>query len=159
MAAKRKKSKKTHRRRRRMGAVSPALAQTGMLLAGAGAGAVIATFLNQAVKTGFTSLPPAAVGVGIAVVGGVLPLFIKTSPIIMGAAAGLAGMGIVFAVNESGALSLPGISGVPSGVPNARPAGYFNKSVGNAYSNFPGRQVGGNFSGNTKSAVAGILFN
>lgn len=159
MATKKRGRKKgsTHRRRRaRMHGVSPALAQTGMLLLGAAAGGILGTFVNQAVKGAFTSLPPAAIGIGMAAIGGILPMFVKPSPLVMGAAAGFAAVGIVFAANES-FISLPGIAGVPMGLPNARP-GYMNKAVGYAPGLLQQRQMG-SFSGNTRKAVAGILYN
>lgn len=161
MARKHKKKKggTSHRRRRSVGAVHPAIMQTGIMLAGAGVGAIAGVFAYQALKTSVTSAPPVALAGGIAIVGGLIPLFVKPSPFVMGAAAGMAGTGIVFAVNEAG-LSLPGISGTPMGVPSARP-GYVNTTVGYIDRGYPPRTVGGggNLSGNLQSVVAGILRN
>jgi hypothetical protein len=151
MATKKRKSKKrrvgSHRRRRRMGAVHPAIADAGMMLAGAGLGALSAVFINQAVKTSFTTAPGYVGGLVPAVMGAALPMFVKPSPFVLGAAAGAAGAGIIFIANET-FISLPGISGVP-----AMP-GYINKTIG-VYPNAP--RIGGSFSGNASKTIGKII--
>ena len=119
-----KKAKKhkvgTRRRRRRVSGVSPALMDAGLTLLGAGFGAVAEVFVNQLVKTNFPTAPTwigGGVGVGAGLAGVV---FSGKNPFFQGASIGMMGMGGVFAVNET-FVSLPGISGVPMGVPNARP--------------------------------------
>jgi len=148
--ARRKKAKKSHRRRgRRVSGVHPAIMQTGVMMLGAGLGAGAAVMAYQALKTSVTSVPPVALAGGIAAAGGALPLFLKPSPMVMGAAAGMAGMALVFACNEAG-LSLPGISGMPG-------TGFVNKVVGYP-GNYPKRSIG-NMSGNKQGVVAGIFSN
>lgn len=165
MARKKRSSKKRHHRRRggrRMSGVHPVVMQGLELLGGAALGATAGVFANQAIKTSVTSIPPVAIGLGIAAAGAAIPLFLKPNPFVMGLAAGMAGTGSVFAINEAG-LSLPGISGTPFGVPNARPTtGFLNRTVGyvNAGKYPPGRIGGrGNLSGNTASVVGRILNN
>lgn len=119
-----KKAKKhrvgTRRRRRRVSGVSPLLMDTGLTLIGAGLGAVGEIFVNQLVKTNAPSMP-AWLGGGLGIAAGVAGIvFSGKNPFFQGASIGLAGMGTVFVVNET-FLSLPGISGTPQGVPNARP--------------------------------------
>lgn len=148
----RKKKKKTHHRRRgrRVSGVHPAIMQTGIMLAGAGAGALTGVFAYQALKTSVTSAPAVALGLGIAAAGAAIPLFVKPSPFVMGAAAGMAGMGLVFTINEAG-LSLPGISGVGTG--------YVTKTVGYLNQNkYPPRMIGGagNLSGNGSRTIGKI---
>lgn len=91
-----------------------------MRLAGLLVGGVAEIFANQAIKTSFTTAPTwagGAVGV-IAALGGFI--FGGKSPFIQGAAAGAGALGLAFVLNET-FFSLPGISGTPQGVPNARP--------------------------------------
>jgi hypothetical protein len=114
-----------------MSGTNPLLMEVGMTFLGAGVGAVAEVFINQAVKTSFTTAPAytgGAVGV-VAGVGGLV--FGGKSPFIRGAAIGLMGMGTALVVNET-FLSLPGISGTPTGLPNARniPGSYLSKPVG-----------------------------
>lgn len=149
--ARRKKTKKSHRRKgRRVSGVHPAIMQTGMMMLGAGLGAGAAVMAYQALKTSVTSAPPVVLAGSIAVVGGAIPLFVKPSPFVMGAAAGMAGMGFVFAANEAG-LSLPGISGMMG-------TGFTNQVVGYPNGSFPKRSIG-NMSGNKQGVVAGIFSN
>lgn len=158
MARGKKRKKTTHRRRRaRVSGVHPAIMQTAVMLAGAAAGAVTGVFAYQALKTSVTSAPPVALGLGIAAAGAAIPLFVKPSPFVMGASAGLAGIGAVFAVNEAG-LSLPGISGTP--MPNPNGPGYVNRTVGYLNANrYPARMIGGNLSGNGSRTVGRIFSN
>jgi hypothetical protein len=158
---KRKKGtkRKTHHRRRRISGVHPVLMETGELLLGAGVGAVAAVFVNQALKTSFTTAP-AWIGGGACVgIGAAIPIFVKhggkTPPFIMGAAGGMIGMGAVFATNET-FLSLPGIAGVPMGLPNAAP-GYISQTVGN-YKGVPPNRIG-NMSGADASVIGAIFSN
>ena len=156
MAAKRKKKKGTrsHRRRHRVSGIHPGLAQAGMMVAGAGVGAIAEVFINQAIKSSFPTMPGwigGGAGVGA---GGALILFAPESPFITGVAVGLAGAGAIFATNET-FLSLPGISGIPKGVPNAMPGGGFlSKSVGN-YKGVPQNFIG-NMSGDNGKSIAGM---
>ena len=130
-----KKAKKhkvgTPRRRHRVSGVSPALMDAVLKLGGVALGAVGEVFVNQLVKTNFPSAPTwVGGGVGVALgIGGFA--FAGKSAFLQGAAGGLAGLGVVFAVNET-LFSLPGISGVPMGVPNARPVpgNYVSNPVG-----------------------------
>jgi hypothetical protein len=139
-----------------MSGVSPALMDTGMRLAGAAVGAIGEVFLNQAVKTSFTTMPTytgGAVGV-IAGIGGFV--FGGKSPFIQGTAFGLASVGLVFVVNET-FLSLPGISGTPMGVPNARPnAGFLSNPVA-GYRGIP-RSAVGSLSGGVAQNSIGALY-
>lgn len=156
--AKRKKSRKTGRRtRRRMSGVHPVIMQTLEVVGGAGLGAIAGVFINQAIKSSFATAPAwsgAAVNVAL---GAAMPLFVKPTPFVMGAAAGLAGTGVMFGLNET-FISLPGISGLPGGSPagNPRP-GYINTTVGRRPTRAmpPGGRVG-NLSGNTMAI--GSLF-
>lgn len=143
------------RRRHRVHGVSPALMDAGLRLLGVGFGAVGEVFVNQLVKTNFPTAPTwigGGVGVGAGLAGFA---FAGKSPFFQGASAGLAGMGVVFAVNET-FLSLPGISGVPMGVPNARPipGNYLSNPVGyrtiskNNVGSFSGGAAGANSVGN-----------
>lgn len=155
MARKKKKKGTTHRRKRRVSGVHPALMATGELILGAGLGAIAATFINQAIKTSFTTAPGYTGGAVCIAGGAAVPLLTKPNNIVNGVSAGLIGMGAVFTFNET-FLSLPGISGMPTGLPNAAP-GYLNKAVG-SYRGYPPNRVG-NFSGNSSSVVAGIMSN
>jgi len=153
MARKRKSSKKRRvgstRRRRRMGAVHPAIADAGMMLAGAGIGAVTAVFANQAIKTSFTTAPEYIGGAVCAATGALLPMFVKPSPFVLGAAAGLAGTGIVFVANST-FISLPGISGMPAPTP-----GYINQTIGMYPKGL--KMMGGNLSGNSSKTIGKII--
>lgn len=151
MAAKRKKKKGTHRRRRRVSGIHPGLAQAGMMIAGAGVGAIAEVFINQAVKTSFPTMPSwIGGGAGVAA-GGALILFAPEHPFVTGAAIGLAGAGAIFATNET-FISLPGISGIPKGVPNAMPGkGFLSQSVGN-YNGIPQNFIG-NMSGENGKVI------
>ena len=106
-----KKRKKVHHRRRRIGAASgmgAILQKTGGIIAGAAGG----FFLNQALKSAFTSLPAFAPGVVILAGGVFLDKSMgKKSDLISGAAEGLIAAGGLIALNET-FISLPGISGV-----------------------------------------------
>lgn len=153
MARKKKGKKSGHRRRHRVSGIHPSLAQTGMMVVGAGVGAIAGVFANQAIKSSFTTMPSWIGGGACVAAGGALAVFGPETPLLQGMAAGLMGVGAVFATNET-FLSLPGISGVPSGVPNARPAGFLSKAVGN-YNGIPRNMIGGNLSGNNGKVVAG----
>jgi hypothetical protein len=154
MAKGRKKKKTTHHRRRhRVSGMNPVLANVGMKLLGAGVGAVAEVFANQAIKTSFPTMPTytgGAVGV-LAGVGGLV--FGGKSPFVDGAAIGMAAMGAALVINET-FLSLPGISGVPQGLPNARaiPGNYLSNAVAGyrGINNNPGM---GNMSGSNGRAV------
>lgn len=131
------------------------------MLAGAAIGAVVATFANQAVKTSFPSMP-SWLGGGIGVAGGgAVLLLAKPTPLITGAAIGLAGTGFVFVLNET-FLSLPGISGAPSGsmfaMKKVNGNGYISDSVNGFYRNLPKNRIG-NFSGGNAKSVNGIYSN
>jgi hypothetical protein len=153
--AKRKSKKKGSTRRRRVSGVHPAMKMALEAVAGAAGGAIVATFANQAIKTSFTAAPAWAGGALCLVAGAALPLFVgrKESPIVNGAAAGLAAMGAVFMMNET-FISLPGISGVPGvAMPGQKP-GYINQTVGK----MPRGRVG-NLSGAGSAIVGAILEN
>jgi hypothetical protein len=155
---KRKKVGST-RRRRRVGAKPGLLMEAGMTFLGAGIGAVAEVFINQAVKTSFTSMPTYTGGfVGIAAGAGGLA-FGGDSPFVKGAAIGMMAMGGVFVVNET-FLSLPGISGIPQGVPNARaiPGNYISNAV-NGYRGMTRNPGMGNMSGdNGKTVGMGAIY-
>ena len=142
----------TRHRRRRMGAVHPALKQTGMMLLGAGVGAIAGSFVNQAVKTSFATAPAYLGGGACVAIGAGVVMFAPPSPLMTGIGAGLMGVGAVFATNET-FLSLPGISGMPMDMMNAGP-GYMQKTVG-SYRGIPRNRVG-NLSGNEQRVIAGI---
>jgi len=163
MAKRRKGSrkKKGSHRGRRVGAVHPAVMQTIEAAGGAALGAIAGVFINQAVKTSFTTAPTWTGGAICLVAGAATPLFVKPSPLIGGIACGLAGIGGVFLLNES-FLSLPGISGMP--MPDyarmtPRP-GYVNQAVAGMR---PGimnnRRTMGNLSGNRTLAIGKIFDN
>ena len=166
MARKRKKrGKSTGGRRRRVSGVHPVIMQTATMVAGAAVGAIAGVFVNQAIKSSFTTMPT-WIGGGVAIViGGALPLFVKNSPFIQGAAGGLVGAGTIFATNET-VLSLPGVSGVPLSMKSPSTSmgnGFLNRTVG-AYRGIPANRIGaknrmGNLSGEGSSIVAGILSN
>lgn len=120
------------------------------MLAGAGLGAIAGVFVNQAATTAVPSVPKVAVGVGIMGVGALIPMFVKPSPFVLGAAAGMAGAGAIFAANEAG-LSLPGISGMGTGYVTST-VGYLNQNK------YPPRMIGGagNLSGNGSRTVGRI---
>jgi hypothetical protein len=105
------KKKKVHHKRRRIGAASGwgVVIQKFVGIAGGAAGGM---FLNQALKTAFTSLPAFAPGLVIAVSG----IFVdktmgKKSVLMSGVGEGLMAAGALIAVNET-FISIPGISGV-----------------------------------------------
>lgn len=150
MARGKKKKKVSGRRRRRMSGTNPVLMDVGMKFLGAGVGAVAEIFANQAIKTSFTTMPTytgGAIGV-LAGVGGLV--FGGKGAFIQGASIGMMAMGTALVVNET-FLSLPGISGVPQGVPNARsiPGNYISNAVG--YRGISPKM--GNMSGGNGSAV------
>jgi len=137
MAKKRKGKKKSHRRRR-VGAVHPALMQMATHAGGIIAGGVAAAFVNSAVKKSMATAP-AFTGGAIAVVAGMaLPMFVKGNQFVASMSDGLIAAGGLFVLNET-FLSIPGISGLPvmPGMTNARP-GYLTKAVGR----MPRRRVG-----------------
>lgn len=108
--AKRKKTKKVYRRRR-MGAAS-GMGEILQKFVGIAAGGAGGMFLNQALKTAFTSLPTFVPGVVIAGGG----IFIdktmgKKGALMSGLGAGLMAAGALVTLNET-IISLPGISGV-----------------------------------------------
>jgi len=163
--AKRKKAKRKSggHRRRRVGAVHPAIMQTIEAAGGAALGAVAGVFVNQAIKTSFTTAPMWTGGAVCLAAGASIPLFVKPNPLIMGVSAGLAGIGGVFMLNES-FLSLPGISGMPMPAyarTTPRP-GYVNQSVAGPArpgTFIPGRKTMGNLSGNRTLAIGKIFDN
>lgn len=131
-----------------------------MLVGGAGLGAIAGVFINQAIKTSFTTAPSWAGGGACVVAGGALPLFVKPSPFIMGISAGLAGVGAVFATNET-FISMPGISGIPAssmGIQGQRP-GYINQAVGRMPRNMPPARRMGNLSGSKTMAIGSLFDN
>lgn len=137
-----------------MGAIGihPQLMQTLEFLGGAAAGAAVAAFANQAVKTAFPKAPawiPGAIGAAAA---GAAVVMAEQTPLIMGVEAGFGGMSIAFLLNET-VISLPGISGMP---PDAVP-GYISRSV-NGYRGIPPNRVG-TFSGEGARSVNGLYTN
>jgi hypothetical protein len=108
--AKRKKTKRVHRRRR-IGAASgmgPILQKAAGLIAGGALG----FFANQALKTAFVSLPTFVPGVAIAGAGVVVDKTMgKKGALISGIGEGMIVAGGLIALNET-FISLPGISGV-----------------------------------------------
>jgi hypothetical protein len=151
-----KKKKVGARRRRRISGTNPLLMEVGMTLLGAGVGGVAAVFINQAVKTSFTTMPTYTGG-AVCVAGGAGGMvFGGKNPFIKGASVGMMAMGSALVVNET-FLSLPGISGIPQGVPNARaiPGNYLSNSVA-GYRGINRNPGMGNFSGNNGKAVAGM---
>jgi hypothetical protein len=112
MAKKKKKKSGSHHRRRRVSGVHPAMMTTIEAAGGAALGAVAGAFVNQAIKTSFTGAPAWTGGAVCLAAGAVTPFFVKPTALIAGIAAGLAGIGGVFMLNES-FISLPGISGMP----------------------------------------------
>lgn len=158
--AKHKKTKKrrhpSHGRRHRVGALHPALAQTGMMLLGAGVGAIAGSFVNQAVKTSFTTAPSYLGGGACVAIGAATVMFAPPTPLITGIGAGLMGVGAVFATNET-FLSLPGISGMPLDMMNPGGPGYMQRTVG-SYKGIPRARIGtgGNLSGNNQHVIAGM---
>lgn len=159
---KKKKSKKgSGRRRRRVSGVHPGVMQTVTGIVAAGAGAIAGAFINQSIKTSFTTAPAATGGV-VCLAGAAAGLLImKPTPAITGLAFGLAGAGAMFLTNES-FLSLPGVSGAPMPLlsqSNSRGNGFLNQSVGNyAQRGIPQNRVG-TFSGNSTRSVGAILSN
>jgi hypothetical protein len=124
--------------------------EVGMTFLGAGVGAISEVFINQAVKTSFTTMPTYTGG-AVGVAGGAAGLvFGGKSPFIRGASIGLMAMGTALVVNET-FLSLPGISGVPTGLPMARniPGNYLS----NAVAGYRGITPMGNLSGENGKAV------
>jgi hypothetical protein len=156
MAKKRKGAKKTHRRRRVSG-VHPQLKSAAMAIGGAVAGAVAGAFVNQAIKTSFTTMPAYTGGLACIIGAGAAMSFVKPSPLVSGFAGGLAGAGGLFIVNET-FLSLPGIAGVP-GMPIPGRTNGINRTVGTATMGRMPRRVNGTFSGNGSATVAGIMEN
>jgi hypothetical protein len=141
-----------------MGAVKvhPALMHTVYFMAGAGVGAAGSAFANQALKTAFPTAPLWVAGLVEAGAAGAAAVMTEQTPFMMGLEAGFGGMGIAFALNET-FISLPGISGMPQGVPNATP-GYISRAVNGYYRNTPPRTLG-NFSGSNAHAVNGLYTN
>lgn len=131
------------------------------MLAGAAAGAVIATFGANGIKSAATTMPAWIGGGVMAAIGAAVPLFTKMTPFTTGAAMGCAGVGAAMAINET-FISLPGIAGVPanSGLTNAQNGnGYFNNAVGTAGYKGLRRSMGGTFSGNGSATVGAIISN
>jgi hypothetical protein len=130
--------------------------EAGMTFLGAGIGAVAEVFINQAVKTSFTTMPTYTGGFAGILAGGGGLAFGGDSPFVKGAAIGMMAMGAAFVVNET-FLSLPGISGIPQGVPNARaiPGNYLSNAVAGyrGINNNPGM---GNMSGNNGKVVGSM---
>jgi hypothetical protein len=156
MAKAKKRKKVGTRRRRRMGAKPGLLMEAGLTFAGAAVGAIAEVFVNQAVKTSFTTMPTftgGAVGV-LAGFGGLA--FGGDSPFVKGAAIGLMAMGAALVVNET-FLSLPGISGTPQGVPNARaiPGNYLSNAVA-GYRGITRNPGMGNMSGDNGRPVGAL---
>jgi hypothetical protein len=154
--SKKKKKVSGTRRRRRMSGTNPLLMEVGMTFLGAGVGAIAEVFINQAMKTSFTTMPT-YIGGAVGVAGGAAGLvFGGKSPFIKGASIGLMGMGTVLVVNET-FLSLPGISGVPQGVPMARgiPGNYISNAVG--YRGIH-TQMGNMSGGNGKPVGMGAIY-
>jgi hypothetical protein len=107
----RRKKRAHHHRRRRIGAASgmgAILQKTVGIVAGAAGG----MFINQALKTAFTSLPTFAPG-AVVLVGGVFveKSMARKSLLMAGVADGLIAAGGLIVLNET-FISLPGISGV-----------------------------------------------
>lgn len=138
-----------------MGAVHPKLMQALEFLGGAGIGAAAAAFGKQAISSAFKTAPlwvAGAVEVGAA---GAAVLMMPQTPFVMGLEAGFGGMGVAFVLNET-FISLPGISGMPQGLPNATP-GYISNTVA-GYRGIPSGRVG-SFSGDAGHAVNGLYTN
>ncbi len=128
----RRKKRVHHHRRRRIGAASG----MGAILqkaAGIAAGAAGGMFLNQALKTAFTSLPTFVPGVVI--LGGGIFLdktMGKKSELMSGLGEGLVAAGALVTLNET-FISVPGISGVgfvTNYDKNYKPAKAMMKAVG-----------------------------
>ncbi len=130
--------------------------QTIEFIGGAGLGAAGAAFANQALKTAFPKAPLWVAGAVEAAAAGAAAVMMQQSPFMMGVEAGFGGMGIAFALNET-FISLPGISGLPPGIPGPTP-GYINRTVNGYYRNTPPRTLG-NFSGGGAHAVNGLYTN
>jgi hypothetical protein len=126
-----------------------------MMLLGAGIGAIAGAFVNQTVKTSFPTMPGYTGGAVDVAAGAAVVFLAPPSPMMTGIGAGLMGIGAVFATNET-FLSLPGISGMPVGLPNAGP-GYLNRSV-SGYRGIP-RNAIGNLSGAGSNVIAGLYRN
>lgn len=126
-----------------------------MFVGGAGAGVLLATFARQAANSAFTTMPPWAAGAAEAALAVGMVIMLEQTPLVMGFEAGFGGMGIGFAANDS-FISLPGISGMPTGLPSAGP-GYMSRSV-NGYKGIP-RNMVGNFSGGGAHSVNGLYNN
>jgi hypothetical protein len=106
-----KKAKKKVYRRRRIGA-SSGMGEVLQEFIGIAAGGVGGMFLNQALKTAFTSLPTFAPGVVIAGGGAFVKKTMgKKGPLISGIGSGLMAAGGLVLLNET-VISVPGISGV-----------------------------------------------
>jgi hypothetical protein len=106
-----RRTKKVHHRRRRIGAAS-GLGEILQKTAGIVAGAAAGFFGNQALKSAFTSLPAFAPGVVILAAGVFVDKTLgKKGPLMSGVGDGLIAAGGLIALNET-FISLPGISGV-----------------------------------------------
>jgi hypothetical protein len=128
--AKKKRGKKKSHRRRRVGAVHPAIMSMATNAGGIIAGGVAAAFVNSAIKKSMATAP-AFTGGAVAVAAGLaLPMFVKGNKFVESMGDGMIAMGGAFILNET-FLSIPGISGLPvmPGMTNARP-GYVTKAVG-----------------------------
>jgi hypothetical protein len=153
--AKRHHKKKTHTRRRRVGAKSD-ITDVILRIVGVAGGAVLGAFGVQAVNTAAgSSLPAWAAPVGAGATGAVIPHLIKGSgpmqSLGMGIGDGLLAIGAVMTLNET-LISVPGISGLAmssnagpqSNVLRtavgklhnavAGPNAYLNRTVGNMHS-------------------------
>jgi hypothetical protein len=107
-----RRTKKVHHRRRRMSGAASGLGVIIQKTAGLAAGAAGGFFLNQALKTAFSSLPTFVPGLAL-VAGGVFvdKTMGKKGPLLSGIGDGLTAAGALIALNET-FISLPGISGV-----------------------------------------------
>lgn len=143
MAKKRKGSRKGGSRRR-VGAKITSTGVTKVLLrvGGVGLGAVAGAFLVNAGKLAFPTLPLWAPPAAVAAAGVVAPHLVKNNPLVEGFGDGMLAIGAIMVLNESGAINVPGISGLAmysnAGPQNSvlrqavgrGPNGYLNNTVG-----------------------------
>jgi hypothetical protein len=127
--AKKKRVGKVHHRRRKVGA-SGMIQDIILGSLAIGAGAVTGAFLVQAGSTAFPSMPAWSVPAGVAATGLVLPLIVKKNVLAAGFGGGLLAIGAVMTLNQTGAVDVPGISGLAMG--NNAPPGTtsLSKAVG-----------------------------
>jgi hypothetical protein len=140
MARKSRKHKK-HRSRRRVGAVN--MKAIGTRILGIAGGAFLCRTVNNMAVKNFTTLSQAMIGIGDAVIGFVIPKFIK-NPIGEGIGDAFLTIGALTVMQDYGVVT--GVGAMPRRIPTrvvgALPSPYVSRTVGASPRQFINRAVG-----------------